>query len=130
MHMSSFSESYKSIIYRTCAVSTYSNISKFENPNLYSFFTQITCTDINYFTILNKLAQSTISRYLMGLHEVNILGFKVVGNNSFYHINTETVQQVVDYLTHIRISTRQPSNYDMIYFKPKTRHHLPYSLRN
>lgn len=87
----------------------------------------LNCTDLRYYI---PLAQSTISRHLKELHEVNILGFKVVGNNSFYHINTETVQQVVDYLTHIRISTRQPTNYDMVYFKPKTRLHLPYSMRN
>ena len=87
----------------------------------------LNCTDLRYYI---PLAQSTISRHLKELHEVNILGFKVVGNNSFYHINTETVQQVVDYLTHIRISTRQPTNYDMVYFKPKIKHNLPYSMRN
>ncbi len=87
----------------------------------------LNCTDLRYFI---PLAQSTISRHLKELHEASILGYKVVGNNSFYHINTETIKQVVDYLTHIRINTRPPTNFETVYFKPRIKHHLPYSMRN
>ena len=88
---------------------------------------KLNCTDLRYFV---PLAQSTISRHLKELHEANILGFKVVGNNSFYHINTETITQVIEYLTHIRINTRKTTDFGTVYFKPKIKHNQPYFMRN
>ena len=87
----------------------------------------LNCTDLRYFV---PLAQSTISRHLKELHEAGILGFKVAGNNCYYHINREAITQVIEYLTHIRINIRQPTDVRIVYFKPRIKHNLPYFMRN
>ena len=87
----------------------------------------LNCTDLRYFI---PLAQSTISRHLKELFEAGIVGFKVVGNNSYYHINTEVIKHVIEYLTHIHINTRKEVKHEAIYFRPRIKHNLPYFMRN
>ncbi len=87
----------------------------------------LNCTDLRFFI---PLAQSTISRHLKELQEAGILGFKVAGNNCYYYINRETITQVIEYLTQIRVNTRQPTDVKIVYFKPRVKHNLPYFMRN
>ena len=87
----------------------------------------LNCTDLRFFV---PLAQSTISRHLKELQESGILGFKVVGNNCYYYINRETITQVIEYLTKIRINAHQPTDVRIVYFKPGIKHNLPYFMRN
>ena len=87
----------------------------------------LNCNDLRYFI---PLAQSTISRHLKELFEAGVVGFKVVGNNTYYHVNTAAIKQVIQYLNYVKINTRKEVNYETIYFRPKIKHNLPYFMRN
>lgn len=86
----------------------------------------LNCTDLRFFV---PLAQSTISRHLKELFDASIIGFKVIGNNSYYYINKEVIQQVIDYLTKIKINSLTTKNHETIYFKPRLKHNKPYFMR-
>lgn len=86
----------------------------------------LNCTDLQFFI---PLAQSTISQHLKELFNAGILGFKVIGNNCYYYINKDAISQVVNYLSQIRLLTKDNKTESFIYFKPSIKHKQPYFMR-
>jgi len=86
----------------------------------------LNCTDLRYFV---PLAQSTISRHLKELFDAGIVGYKVIGNNCYYFINSNTINHVIEYLAQIKINTNEQINYDSVYFRPRIKHQRPYFMR-
>ncbi len=62
----------------------------------------LNCADLNNSL---KLSQATISRHCQILHQSGIIGYEVVGNNCFYHLDNQVLNQIVDFLDTINIET-------------------------
>jgi predicted transcriptional regulator len=50
-----------------------------------------------------KLSQSSISDHCQTLHHCGIIGYEVLGNNCFYHLNNTILNDVVDFVNTINI---------------------------
>ena len=87
---------------------------------------KLNCTDLQFYV---PLAQSTISQHLKELFSAGIVGFKVIGNNCYYYINKEAISQVVNYLSQIRLLTKDYNTETFIYFKPSIKQKQPYFMR-
>ncbi len=84
------------------------------------------CNDLRYFV---PLAQSTISRHLKELYDSGVLGYNVIGNNSYYHINQKALTHIIEYLTGINSNIANSLKYETVYYKPKINHKRPYFMR-
>lgn len=86
----------------------------------------LNCSDLQFYI---PLAQSTISRHLKELFTSGILGYTVVGNNCFYHINRQVIQEISKYLAQINLITSQKESMPNVYFIPKVKQMKPYFMR-
>lgn len=86
----------------------------------------LNCNDLRFYI---PLAQSTISRHLKELFEAGILGYKVIGSNSYYYIHREVVKELKNYLKQVYLKTNIDLNYNNIYFRPRLNHRKPYFMR-
>lgn len=87
---------------------------------------QLNCNDLRCFI---PLAQSSISRHLKDLFEAGVLGYNVIGNNSFYYINQKVLSHIIEYLTKINLNANQQIKLETIYYRPNFRHERPFFMR-
>lgn len=86
----------------------------------------LNCNDLRHFI---PLAQSSISRHLKELYEAGIVGFTVIGNNSYYNINQRVLSHIIEYLTQLKLRINLDGMYNSIYYRPKINHQKPYFMR-
>lgn len=57
-----------------------------------------------------KLSKSTISRHCKVLHENGVIGYEVVGNNCFYHIDNSRLDAITEFIDTINITPTPLTN--------------------
>lgn len=88
---------------------------------------QLNCSDLRFYI---PLAQSTLSRHLKELFEAGLVGYKVVGNNSYYYIQNSVFKEISSYLNQIqRIGKFKNEEIKNVYYRPRFQHKSACFLR-
>lgn len=76
----------------------------------------LNCNDLRLYI---QLAQSTISAHIKELHNVGILGVRVIGSNAYYEIHKNALEQITGYLDQLFQKIDMNKHDELfLYFRP------------